>query len=35
MPILTKAYQDSGHPDFDNLTVVMPDAVFAKLGALT
>ena len=31
MRILTKPYQDSGHPHFGNLTVVRRDAAFAKL----
>jgi len=35
MRILAKPYQGSGHLDFGNLTVVTPDAVFAKLGELT
>jgi hypothetical protein len=34
MRILTKTYQDSGHPHFGNLTVVTRDAAFAKLWEL-
>jgi hypothetical protein len=30
MQILAKPYQDSGHPNFGNLSVVTGDAAFAK-----
>ena len=31
---LTKPYQDSGHPNFGNLSVVTGDDAFAKLREL-